>query len=100
MNSLLQTFWLAIVLVLALPSCSDKHLSSQGEVKSAHKDWIGTHYYRWTDTLRPDEIYEKGAYRDFLVQIGYPISSETNPTLQENFVLQNQQMINKKPNDL
>lgn len=83
MNSLLQTFWLAIVLVLSLPSCSDKHLSSQEEVETVNKEWIGTNYYRWTDTSRPDELYEKGAYRDVLAQIWYPISSEANPNLQE-----------------
>lgn len=75
MNSLLQTFTLAFVLVLLLPSCVDKHL--QKSSYDPHPEKVGTRYFHWTDWDRPDEIYAKGEYRDVLAQMWYPISENT-----------------------
>ena len=75
MNSLLQTFCLAFVLVLLLPSCVDKHL--QKNSYDPHAEKVGSRYFTWTDRDRADEIYEKGEYRDVLAQLWYPISENT-----------------------
>lgn len=81
MNSLLQTFTLAFVLVLLLPSCVDKHL--QESPYDSHPEKVGSRYYSWTDWNRADEIYEAGAYREVLVQLWYPTHDKLTKEFKE-----------------